>query len=68
MNVHLTPEEALRLMQQKDNLRAIQFHELRNRIDQGLSEAARGESVDGEIFMQGILADLDARETKRKPR
>jgi len=53
-------------MGQKDELRAIQRHELRNRIGQGLSEAARGERVDGEIFMQRLLDDLDARETKRK--
>lgn len=58
--------EALRLMEQKDELRAIQLQELRNRIDKGLSEAGRGESVDGEMFMQGLINNLDVRETKRK--
>ena len=57
--------EALRLMEQKDELRAIQLQELRNRIDKGLSEAGRGETVDGERFMQGLLDDLDTRETKQ---
>ena len=58
--------EALRLMEHKDELRSIQIRELRNRIDKGLSEAGRGETVDGETFMQGLLNSLDARETKRK--
>lgn len=46
--------------------RDAQLQELRNRIDKGLSEAERGETVDGETFMQGLLDDLDARETMRK--
>ena len=58
--------EALRLMEQKDELRAIQLQELRNRIDKGLSETGRGESVDGEIFVRGLLNELEAHETKRK--
>jgi hypothetical protein len=66
MNSHSMPEEALRLMEQKDELRAIQLQELRNRMDKGLAEAGRGEMVDGEVFMQGLLDDLDAQETKRK--
>ena len=60
--------EALRLMEQKDELRAIQLQELRNRIDKGLSEAERGQGADGETFAQGLMEDLDARESKRKSR
>ena len=45
--------------------RDAHLQELRNRIDKGLAEAERGESVDGEVFMQGLLDDLDAREKKR---
>jgi len=52
--------EALRLMEQKDELRAIQLRELRSRIDKGLSEP--GESADGEMFMKGLVEDLDTRE------
>jgi hypothetical protein len=48
--------------------RDAQLQELRNRIDKGLSEAERGESVDGEMFMQALLDDLDAREMMRKAR
>jgi len=58
--------EALRLMEQKDELRSIQLQELRKRMDKGLAQAERGEGVDGEIFMQGLLEDLDARESERQ--
>jgi len=55
--------EALRLMEQKDELRMIQLQELRKRMDKGLAQAERGEGVDGEAFMQGLVDDLDARES-----
>jgi antitoxin ParD1/3/4 len=58
--------EALRIMEQKDELRAIQLQDLRARIDRGLGEANRGEGVDGEIFMQSLLKGLDAGAKKRK--
>ncbi len=58
--------EALRFMEQKEELRAVQLHELRSRIDEGLAQAERGEGVDGEVFMQGLIDDLDLRESKRK--
>jgi hypothetical protein len=49
-------------------MRDAQLQELRNRIDQALSEAERGEGVDGETFMEALLDDLDARETMRTTR
>ena len=58
--------EALRIMEPKDEIRAIELRELRNRIDQGLSEAGCGEGTDGDTFMQGLIADLDVRESNRK--
>ena len=58
--------EALRLMEQKDELRTVQLQELRSRIDKGLAQAERGEAADGETFMQGLMADLDTRGAKRK--
>jgi antitoxin ParD1/3/4 len=58
--------EALRLMEQKDELRAIQLQELRGRIDRGLAEGGDGEGMDGEKFMQSLIEDLDARKPKRK--
>ena len=58
--------EALRLMEQKDETRAIQLQELRRRIDKGLAEAEQGASVDGDVFMQGLMDDLDQRASKHK--
>ncbi len=53
-------------MKPKDESINPQLLELRNRIDQGLAEAERGEGVDGEVFMQALIDDLDSREAKRK--
>ena len=50
--------EALRLMERRDEGRAAEIQELRNRMDKGLAEARRGDSADGEAFMQGMLDDL----------
>jgi antitoxin ParD1/3/4 len=58
--------EALRLMDQKDGVRNIPLQELRGRIDKGLSELSRGEGTDGEGFMQGLIEDLDTRESTRQ--
>lgn len=58
--------EALRLMEQKDELRTIQLQELRSRMDKGLAQAEHGEGADGEMFMQGLIEDLDTRRAKRK--
>lgn len=52
--------EALRLMEQRDEIRAIQIQELRSRMERALGESARGEGTDGEVFMQEMLEDLDA--------
>jgi antitoxin ParD1/3/4 len=57
--------EALRLMEQRDELRAIQIQELRSRMDRALAESTRGEGADGEEFMQGLIEDLDTG-TRRK--
>ncbi len=53
--------EALLLMEQNDEFRALHLQELHNRMDTALSESARGEGTDGEQFMQDMLQDLDAR-------
>ncbi len=57
--------EALRLMEQKDELTTIQLQQFRGRIDKGLSELGCGEGADGETFMQGLIEDLDTREAAR---
>jgi antitoxin ParD1/3/4 len=58
--------EALRLMEQKDELRAVQLQEFLRRIERGLDEIDRGEGVDGERFMQSLMEDLDSRHARRK--
>ena len=58
--------EALRLMAQRDEARTIRLQDLRGRIDLSLSQADRGEGVDGEVFMQELIDDLDAREAGLK--
>jgi antitoxin ParD1/3/4 len=55
-------EEALRLLEQND----IHLKELRARMDQGLAESDRGDVVDGEEFMQGLIDELDLQEAKHK--
>ena len=57
--------EALRIMEQRDEVRTMQLQELRNRMDRALGESARGEGTDGEEFMLGMLGELDAGQ-KRK--
>ncbi len=57
--------EALRIMEQRDEVRSIQLQELRNRMDRALSESSRGEGTDGEEFMQEMLEELGAGQ-KRK--
>ena len=54
--------DALRLMEQRDEVRALQLQQLRSRIDQGLAEAGRSEGVDGDTFVQGLIEDLDSRD------
>ena len=73
MNVHLTPELE-QLVQSKvqsgrfhsasdvvhDEAREAGPRELRGQMDRALGESARGEGVDGEEFLQGMLDELDA--------
>ncbi|MCX6608882.1 MAG: type II toxin-antitoxin system ParD family antitoxin [Acidobacteria bacterium] len=53
--------EALRIMEQRDEVRSIQLQELHNRMDRALVESSRGEGTDGEKFMQEMLEELGAR-------
>ncbi len=52
--------EALRIMEQRDEVRSIQLQELRNRMDRALAESARGAGTDGEKFMKGMLDEWAA--------
>ena len=57
--------EALRIMEQRDEVRSIQLQELRNRMDRALVESARAEGTDGEELMQGMFDELDARHSRK---
>ncbi len=57
--------EALRIMEQRDEVRSIQLQELRGRMDRALGESTRGEGTDGEEFMQGMLDELDAKHRRK---
>lgn len=56
--------EALRLMEQRDEVRQIQLQGLRSRMDRALGESARGEGSDGEAFMQEMMNSLDSGEMR----
>ncbi len=50
--------EALRLLEQQDKLRDAQLKQFRSRLDRGLASLKEGEGVDGERFLEDLLADL----------
>jgi hypothetical protein len=49
-----------------DDFRYVHIDELRSRIDEGFAFLDRGEGIDGEKFMQGMLGGLESREARRK--
>ena len=55
--------EALRLFQERDEVRELQLQGLRNKIAEGLDSLDRGDWVDGEEFFQ----HLQERELKLQP-
>ena len=55
--------EALRLLQERDEIREARLNELRNKIAQGLDSLDRGDWVDGDEFFQ----HLQEREQKLQP-
>jgi antitoxin ParD1/3/4 len=51
--------EALRLLEERDKLRAIQFEEIQQQIQIGIDQADRGEV--GPLDVQGTLAKVRSR-------
>ena len=51
--------EALRLLEERDDLKAIRKEEMRNKISQGLESLRRGEGADGEEVFARIESELD---------
>lgn len=60
--------EALRLFEERDDLRQLQIQDLRKKINHGWASLERGESVDGETFFRGLAREEKAmaRKPKRK--
>jgi antitoxin ParD1/3/4 len=54
--------EALRLMEERDQVMALRREEIRRKIAEGLASLAQGKGVDGEEVFARIEADLDAYE------
>ncbi len=52
--------EALRLLEQRDELLTLRKDEIRQQIEEGWQSAKRGELVDGEEVFERIFAELDA--------
>jgi len=51
--------EALRLMEERDQLKAMQKEELRKKIAAGLKSLDEGRFVDGDAFFAQMEAELD---------
>jgi antitoxin ParD1/3/4 len=60
--------EALRLLEEKDQVRQLQLRELRKKIDAGVDSLRRGQSVDGETFFKALEQQESARERRRAKR
>jgi antitoxin ParD1/3/4 len=60
--------EALRLLEEHDQIRQLRFQEMRRRIQEGWDSLRRGEGVDGEEFMAQLEAELAAPGKSRKTR
>lgn len=58
--------EALRLMEQRDEDRQRHLTDLRTHMDASLTQAARGHYVDGETFMNTLIAEVSAPAPRRR--
>ncbi len=57
--------EALRLLEEQDQLRALRLEETRKKIAEGLDALDRGEGIDGEEVIDRLRKKSDARRRKR---
>ena len=55
-------QEALRLLEQREEVYALRQEEVRRQIEEGWQSARRGELVDGDDFFEKIDAELAATE------
>ena len=57
--------EALRLLEEREQLRALRIHALRKKIDEGLEQLERGEGIAGERVFSELEAELGILEQTR---
>ncbi len=58
--------EALRLFEERDQIRQLQIQDLRKKINKGWASLERGESVDGETFFRALAKEERELAGKRK--
>jgi antitoxin ParD1/3/4 len=58
--------EALRLFEQRDQIRELQIQELRKKINKGWASLERGDGLDGEEFFRALEREEQAFARKRK--
>ena len=59
--------EALRLLEQRDEVFALRKDEMRRQIEEGWQSAGRGEFVDGDEVFDRVDAELEALERSLDP-
>jgi len=57
--------EALRLLQERDELRQQRIRAAREKIDRGIAQLDRGEGLDGEEFFEGLKQKAKKKRHKR---
>lgn len=57
--------EALRLLEEREQLRALRIRALRDKIGEGLEQLDRGEGISGELIFSELEAELGILEQTR---
>jgi len=60
--------EALRLLEEHDQIRQMRLQEIRRKIQEGWDSLQRGEGIGGEEFMVQLDAELGERGRRKKAR
>jgi len=60
--------EALRLLEEHDQIRQMRLQEIRRKIQEGWDSLQRGEGMDGEGLMAQLDAELGERGRRKKAR
>lgn len=60
--------EALRLLEEQDQLRAVRLEEVRKKIAEGLEALDRGEGIDGDEAFEQLRKKSEARRGEKRQR